>query len=114
MQQRERSEEHDRERRRIMTPPHERRENERAPPETDDGQPRPGQAEKARGFATETIGRESRGGFAVQVQAQRIREREPATRRPRRKLNAPCARDAVHSKQENGEDVIQSEQSPSG
>src|SRR6266568_6594612 len=57
------------------------------------------EAEESRRLASQPVGSELRRGFAVQVQAERVAERQPATRRPGRELDPPGASDAVHTQQ---------------
>ena len=77
-------------------------------------EPRPRHPEEPRGLPSQPIGRERGSRLAIQVQPQGVAKLEPAAGRPAGELNAPRARDAVNGQQQNGENVIQSEQSPSG
>src|SRR5207249_1446219 len=66
------------------------------------------EAEEPRGFAAQPVGRDLRGGLAVQVQAKRVPERPPATGRPHGELDAPRAHYAVDGEQRQGEEVAHS------
>ena len=68
-------------------------------------------------LSAEPIRRQLRRGFAVQVEAERVTEREACPRRPGGELDTPGADQTVEREQREREEVThpaQSEQSPSG